>query len=759
MAVYVCGSNKIGQLGLGTFEDNLEPVVIESLKGKRIVKVSAGEQHSLVLTEFGDLFCWGRGREGQLGQGDRKNLESPQFVTALKHERIVKADCGSYHTIVVSDTGKCYVFGKMNKFNEDTEKNYFSGFSFRAPEEKMKRMIEGSMQTYLAGDFVGEDELKSNNFGNFVAYMQTVPLLIEPLLSKKIVEVAAGYSFSIAITDLGRVYSWGFNEKGQLGHGHRFNQEFPKLIEELEEENIIKADCGQEHTLLLSDKGEVFSFGLGVFGQLGHGDLFDRLIPKKVQFLVENKQFIIEISCGSYYTCARTVEGKVFSWGHSEYSQLGGSEQYNDWGAGNSVNSTERKQYNSTPRPLHGFNGIPIKHISCGHLHTVVVTQNDEVYSFGWGPSGCLGHGDRRFQLVPKQIEAIKGEPIAITACGWKHTLIVKEGSNNTFAFDFKGMVDNKMYSDITFEVEGKKIYAHKSIVFPRCPRIAKMLLFQNRFVSPNIDSVKINGVRYLVFMAFLRYLYTDHLKVAPHMIAELERFASKYSVPRLEEMCKRGKGNMKISIPPSQFASDLVQMVMNNLYSDITFIVQKQKIWSHRSLLVKRSSYFERLFHSQFKERDLNEFQIDESISPNIFISILRYLYTGDESIINPENAVDLLHAADRFMMDDLKNVVEAYIESSTDIETTCVLLDISDRVSAYRLKRVCLEIIGSSKESWEIVRSSQIFWDLKLSSPHLIREIDYKLSKNNIVKPGEVIRSNPFLITEKIYPTSIIV
>ncbi len=41
---------------------------------------------------------------------------------------------------------------------------------------------------------------------------------------QKVVEIAAGYSFSIAITDDGEVYAWGFNDKFQLGLGHRYNQ-------------------------------------------------------------------------------------------------------------------------------------------------------------------------------------------------------------------------------------------------------------------------------------------------------------------------------------------------------------------------------------------------------------------------------------------------------------------------------------------------------------------------------------------------------
>jgi hypothetical protein len=122
--------------------------------------------------------------------------------------------------------------------------------------------------------------------------------------------------------------------------------------------------------------------------------------------------------------------------------------------------------------------------------------------------------------------------------------------------------------------------------------------------------------------------------------------------------------------------------------------------------------------------------------------------LYTGDESI-TADNAIELLQAADRFMMEDLKAVVEAYSEASLELENACALLDIADGVSAYRLKRVCLELMcESNKENWEFIRNTAGFTDLRRSAPHLLREIDYRASKNNLTRPGEVIRSGPAAI-----------
>src|SRR4051794_38137583 len=105
------------------------------------------------------------------------------------------------------------MWGKLHRFNDTASKAYFGGFNMsngerHQPAERMQKMIDKSMQAYLAGNLnIEEEEVTNNQFGNFVATLQSLPLLVEPLSRKKITEVAAGYAFSIAITDKGEVYS------------------------------------------------------------------------------------------------------------------------------------------------------------------------------------------------------------------------------------------------------------------------------------------------------------------------------------------------------------------------------------------------------------------------------------------------------------------------------------------------------------------------------------------------------------------------
>jgi alpha-tubulin suppressor-like RCC1 family protein len=165
----------------------------------------------LFLTEYGDLWAWGRGREGQLGQGSRLNSFVPLRVEALKHERIVHADCGNQHCIAVTDTGKVYVWGRLYRESKDSGINYAAmNPTWEMPGLKTQEMVERSIAQYLSAGGEQDDEEQSqvNMFGKFEPYQQTTPLLLEPLLGEKVVAVAAGYGFSVCVTAEGEVYSW-----------------------------------------------------------------------------------------------------------------------------------------------------------------------------------------------------------------------------------------------------------------------------------------------------------------------------------------------------------------------------------------------------------------------------------------------------------------------------------------------------------------------------------------------------------------------
>lgn len=137
----------------------------------------------------------------------------------------------------------------------------------------------------------------------------SVPLQIESLRKERIVAIAAGAFHSLVLTSRGLVYSFGFNFWGQLGQGGRNDNYWePVCIASLRKENIIEIAAGQHHCVALSRKGDLFTWGHNKFGQLGIGEKVNYCnIPSKV---IRAEEFTIKmVTCGQNHCLAVSTEG------------------------------------------------------------------------------------------------------------------------------------------------------------------------------------------------------------------------------------------------------------------------------------------------------------------------------------------------------------------------------------------------------------------------------------------------------------------
>lgn len=127
---------------------------------------------------------------------------------------------------------------------------------------------------------------------------------------------AAGYAFTLVVTKDGAVYSFGVNEAGQLGHGHRFNTHAPTRIEMLRDERVVQVACGQQHCVALTADARVFTWGLGVFGQLGHGRLKSIRVPLLVDGVLPSTDSDaalsrpVSVHCGAHFTYILRADGQ-----------------------------------------------------------------------------------------------------------------------------------------------------------------------------------------------------------------------------------------------------------------------------------------------------------------------------------------------------------------------------------------------------------------------------------------------------------------
>ncbi len=128
--------------------------------------------------------------------------------------------------------------------------------------------------------------------------------------SRHLVSFAVGDSHSAALASDGEVYTWGWSDRGQLGHGDRANRDRPTPLGLLEEASmqkglswstrvVMKSVCaGADHTIALSNDGRAFSWGANSRGQLGLGHREFVTAPKHIAAI---KRKIVQVACGSIH--------------------------------------------------------------------------------------------------------------------------------------------------------------------------------------------------------------------------------------------------------------------------------------------------------------------------------------------------------------------------------------------------------------------------------------------------------------------------
>ncbi|XP_030007491.1 probable E3 ubiquitin-protein ligase HERC6 [Sphaeramia orbicularis] len=110
--VYCCGANKVGQLGLNRVDEKgrFNICMVPALRPLGVSFISCGEAHTAVLTKDGKVFTFGDGRHGQLGHNSSGNEVRPRLVEGLGG-RASQIACGRHHTLVLSSSGQLWAFG------------------------------------------------------------------------------------------------------------------------------------------------------------------------------------------------------------------------------------------------------------------------------------------------------------------------------------------------------------------------------------------------------------------------------------------------------------------------------------------------------------------------------------------------------------------------------------------------------------------------------------------------------------------------
>jgi len=332
--------------------------------------IETSSNHTVLVSENGRrVWTFGRNDSGQLGHGDTEDRNVPTEIRRRENElpkdvRIIGASCGCNHTVLLSDDGRIWTFGK----------NYFGqlGLSMGVIENR-----------YVPTEIPrGENGLPED---------------------VKIVKVSCGEYRTVLLSEDGRIWTFGENSSGQLGHGDIVNRNVPTEIQRgeyglPEDVKIVDVSCGFHHTGLLSDDGRIWTFGNNYYGQLGLGDIENRYVPTEIQRningLPEDVK-IVDVSCGSKYTVLLSDDGIIWTFGDNYFDIFGYKYVRN-------INVlTDIK------RGLQGFpENIKIIGVNCGSFHTVLLSDDGRIWTYGFNFYGVLGLGleDNHKRNVPTEI-------------------------------------------------------------------------------------------------------------------------------------------------------------------------------------------------------------------------------------------------------------------------------------------------------------------------------------------------------------------
>jgi RHS repeat-associated protein len=283
------GANDIGQLGRGT-PSAADVAAASIFSSPTVSATAAGSNFSLLATDAGQVYSFGGNEYGQLG---RSGGGSPTPVAIPFLSGVTKVRAGMQVGYAITSGGSVYAWG-------DNDFGQLGLNPTTTPSRTTPSTISGlpMIADLACGKTLASVSLPSGQRGAHV----------------------------VAVASNGDVYSWGRNDSGQLGNGTLVSQWQPTRMTSLTQASAVAA--GGAHSLVLRRTGEVWSFGSnisGALGQTGEPPVGRPLVdptPRKVAGLPPDSP-IVQVAAGVAFSVVLTESGEVWTWGDGSSGQMG----------------------------------------------------------------------------------------------------------------------------------------------------------------------------------------------------------------------------------------------------------------------------------------------------------------------------------------------------------------------------------------------------------------------------------------------------
>ncbi len=353
-------------------------------------------------TPPGTPYSWGGNAFGELGDGSTTARRTAAVVSGLTD--VVDVHTGREHAVALREDGTVVTWGsnQMGQLGDGTTGG-------RRPTPAAVAGLDGALMVSTGhyhslalradGSVWTWGYNQAGQLGDGTTTTRSRPVRVAG--TRTYSWVAAGRDMSYAVATDGTVWSWGLNGDGQLGDGTTTNRSTPVRVGGLT--GVVQVSGGRDHGLALLDDGAVWAWGWNAYGQLGDGTLTDRLTPVQVT------TGVTMLASGAHHSYALRADGRVLAWGRNYRNELGDGT------------TTQRTR----PVLVTGVAGAVA--IGSGRDHGLAALADGTVRAWGHNSSGQLGDG------------TVTSRSTAVTALGVSDVKHVSGGAEFSVAISADG--------------------------------------------------------------------------------------------------------------------------------------------------------------------------------------------------------------------------------------------------------------------------------------------------------------------------------